>query len=635
MLEKVIRAISEYELLKKGQGVVVGLSGGADSVALLVSLLACSKKMELSVYAAHLNHCIRGESAKADEQFVRELCEFYGVPLFCESIDVPYLASRNGETLEQAGRNVRYDFLERARIKFGADKIAVAHHMDDQAESIMLHLTRGSGLLGLGGMQVKRGNIIRPLLFVRRAQIEAYLAENGIVYHTDETNLVADSSRNKLRLEVIPYIEKNMNSAIVPTLCRLGELLRRDEDYLDAEAKEALNRARRGAGFDRKMISALHFAIKSRVIRLALAEIGAVTDIEFIHIESIIALLDARTGARLDLPQCQAWISYDKIFFGRIKSGEEFSYPLIIGGVTRTPLGTFEAKLIDMCRIEENPYVAYLDADEAEKLELCVRTRKQGDRFFPLGAPGTKKLKDFFIDKKVPREERGMALVCAGNEVCFVPGFTISENLKVNENTKKILCIKYYDNKSITEMCKTDMKNDIQSILLDEATIQEKVKELGKQITEDYADKNVLVVCILKGSSIFFADLCRNIDCRMEMDFMSISSYGNGHKTSGVVRIAKDLDTSITGRHVLIVEDIMDSGLTLNHLTELLKSRMPASLKIVALLDKPERRQCDITPDYKGFEIPNEFAVGYGLDYAGCYRNLPYIGILKREVYGG
>lgn len=635
MIEKVMSTITEYSLLKEGQGVVVGVSGGADSVALLVSLLSASQKMGFSVYAAHLNHCIRENGAVADEQFVRELCEFYGVPLFCESVDVPYLASKNGETVEQAGRNVRYDFLERARIRFGADKIAVAHHMDDQAESILLHLIRGSGLAGLTGMQVKRGKIIRPLLFIRRKQIEDYLQDNGIVYHTDETNLVADGSRNKLRLEIIPYIEKNLNGAIVPTLCRLGDILKKDEDYLDGEARFMLNSVRRGGGFDRKIISMLHDAIKARVIRLALSEAGAVTDIEAIHIESIMGLLEARTGARLHLPGIEAWTSYDKIFFGTMRSNEEFSYPLVLEGITKTPLGIFESKIIDVCEIEKNANVAYFDADEVSKLQLVVRTRQNGDRIFPFGAPGSRKLKEFFIDKKVPRDERNIALVCAENEVCFVPGFTISDKLKVTEKTSKILKITYYDKKTGTELLRTNMKDDIQSVLLDEETIQKKVAELGKQISEDYADKNVLLVCILKGSSIFYADLCRQIDCKMEMDFMSLSSYGNGHKTSGIVRIAKDLDTSITGRHVLIVEDIMDSGLTLNHLTTLLKSRQPASLKVVCLLDKPERRECEIVPDYKGFEIPNEFAVGYGLDYAGCYRNLPYIGVLKREVYGG
>lgn len=176
---------------------------------------------------------------------------------------------------------------------------------------------------------------------------------------------------------------------------------------------------------------------------------------------------------------------------------------------------------------------------------------------------------------------------------------------------------------------RTDMNRDIHHVLVSEEQIRQRVREMGAQISEDYDGKDVVLVCILKGAVIFFADLARAITCHMEMDFLSISSYGNNTKTSGIVRISKDMDTSITGRHVLLVEDIMDSGLTLNHLTHLLKAREPASLKIACLLDKPERRECAITPDYVGFVIPNEFVLGYGLDYEQRYRNLPYVGVMQ------
>lgn len=180
---------------------------------------------------------------------------------------------------------------------------------------------------------------------------------------------------------------------------------------------------------------------------------------------------------------------------------------------------------------------------------------------------------------------------------------------------------------------KTDLNRDIQKVLLDEAAIAKRVRELGADISEDYEGKNVILICILKGAVHFFSDLSRQITCHMEMDFMAISSYGNSSKTSGVVRIVKDLDTSITGRHVLIVEDIMDSGLTMLHLVTLLRARQPASVKIACLLDKPQRRECEITPDYTGFVIPNAFVVGYGLDCEGFYRNLPYVGVMKPEIY--
>lgn len=180
---------------------------------------------------------------------------------------------------------------------------------------------------------------------------------------------------------------------------------------------------------------------------------------------------------------------------------------------------------------------------------------------------------------------------------------------------------------------KTGLSNDIKYVLISEEQLKKRVEELANQLLAEYRGKNPIFLCILKGSVHFFSDLTRAFNDYCEIDFLAISSYGNARKTSGIVRINKDLDMSITGRHVIIVEDIMDSGLTLSHLTSVLKAREPASLKIVSLLDKPERRECAITPDYFGFVIPNEFVVGYGLDFAGTYRNLNYVGVLKPEVY--
>ena len=177
------------------------------------------------------------------------------------------------------------------------------------------------------------------------------------------------------------------------------------------------------------------------------------------------------------------------------------------------------------------------------------------------------------------------------------------------------------------------MVNDVQEILLSEEKIDLKIKELGKLISEEYAGKDLLVIGVLKGSVIFVSDLVRNISIPCEIDFMSVSSYGASSESSGVVRILKDLDQDIEGKNVIIAEDIIDSGITLDYLVDFLKARKPKSIEIVTLLSKPARRKVDINVKYIGFEVPDEFLVGYGLDYANRYRNLPFVGILKREVY--
>ncbi len=181
---------------------------------------------------------------------------------------------------------------------------------------------------------------------------------------------------------------------------------------------------------------------------------------------------------------------------------------------------------------------------------------------------------------------------------------------------------------------KVSLHQDIAKVLVDEVSLRQRVRELGEIINREYAHKDLLLVSVLKGSIIFMADLIRAITIPHEIDFMATSSYGAGVSSSGVVRILKDLNTSIEGRNVIIVEDIIDSGHTLNYLARILQERRPASLRIMTLLDKPERREVDIRVDWVGFSIPNEFVVGYGLDYNEIYRNLPYIGVLKPSVYG-
>ena len=177
------------------------------------------------------------------------------------------------------------------------------------------------------------------------------------------------------------------------------------------------------------------------------------------------------------------------------------------------------------------------------------------------------------------------------------------------------------------------LENDIEQILINEEDLGKRVQELGKQIAADYADKELLMVCILRGAAVFYADLARAIDLPLHMNFMAVSSYANAAESSGAVRIYYDLNEDIKGRDVLIVEDIIDTGLTLKYLCENLAARRPASLKTCCLLDKPARRKVDFSPDYIGFEVPDEFIIGYGIDYAEGYRNLPYIASLKHEVY--
>ena len=446
MRQRVADFIAQHDLLRAGASAVVGVSGGADSVALLHMLTALAPSMGFTVCAAHFNHGIRGAAADADEAFVQRLCARLGVPLFCGQADVPSLAESRGQTLEQAAREARYAFLEEARVHFGADVIAVAHHMDDQAETLLLHLARGAGLAGLVGMKARRGRVIRPLLPLRRSEIEAYLSQEGLSFCTDETNLLRDSTRNRIRLDVLPYLAEHVNPAIVPALCAASELLAQDEAYLCEAAGQGLLAVQRGENaYDRAALAALPPALLGRAVRMALAAAGAEKDIERTHVEQVIALLQGRTGARLYLPGVDVWVDYALLCVGRLpeEAPEPFEVPLVRAGETCTEKGVFLAEKVPPERFVRDPFIACFDLDKLPAEGLSVRSRRPGDRFFPLNAPGRRKLKEFFIDRKVPRAEREVPLIACGQEILFVPGFSVADTVKVDAKTARILRVTY------------------------------------------------------------------------------------------------------------------------------------------------------------------------------------------------
>lgn len=443
MRDKIENFILQHKLIVPGDKVLIGLSGGGDSVALLHILKSLSSRLGFTLCAAHLNHGIRGRAAQEDAEFVHDLCDFYGIRAYGGYADIPKLARQRGETLEQAGRMLRYDFLQQAKAFFDADKIAVAHHMDDQAESIMLHLLRGSGLKGLCGMAPMRGDIIRPLLCVCKADIEAYLAAENLPFCTDETNLIAEGSRNRLRLEALPYLTREFNPRLVNSLCAMGELLSDDEEYICAIAKRELDSARRQGGFDRAQLAKLPRSVLSRCIRISLNEIGALTDAERIHTEAIMQLLSARTGARIEIPGADVWVSYELICFGHYKQEHgDWETPLNMAGETITPAGTFR---ITPCAPKDRPKDNYSACIDADKLPACTvaRQRQPGDRFRRINAPGSKKLKEHYIDAKLPREKREFALIAAGNNALFVPGLGAAESVKLDADSQNAVRIEF------------------------------------------------------------------------------------------------------------------------------------------------------------------------------------------------
>lgn len=419
--------------------VLVALSGGADSTALLLSMHDLQQEGKIGgLFAAHLNHGIRGEAALRDQQFCEVLCRKHAIPFYTETADVPSYAKAHGQSLEQAAREVRYAFLERARDHFGANAIATAHHRDDQAETVLLHLIRGSGLTGLGGMKPRNGLLIRPMLSISRAEILEFLSARDADYCEDETNAENNALRNRIRNELLPLLS-TYNPAIAESLNKTATLIAQDEAYLADIADEMEQSISIDTGLDRASLLTLPRPIAARIIRKRIYSLdGNVTETD---IRRVLALAQAQTGTKIELPNgFHAWTDASALHIGRYSEPEAYETPFIIGREITTPYGTLTSERVNDWHLPKDGMEAYLDLAKLPD-ELVVRSRRDGDRFFPIGAPGGRKLSDVFTDKKIPKERRNLPLLCRGSEVYYAAGLTIAQSVKVTPESREILHI--------------------------------------------------------------------------------------------------------------------------------------------------------------------------------------------------
>lgn len=412
MLETVKQTIAEWRMLETGEPVLAALSGGADSVALLRVLLA----LGYPVRAFHLNHCLRGAESDRDEVFCRTLCERLGVPLTVERIDVGAWAAQAGEGVEAAARCIRYERL--AAAAQGA-KIATAHTADDNLETMLFHLSRGTGPKGLAGIPPVRGDIIRPLIGVERAQVEAYLTELGQDFVTDSTNLSGDYTRNRIRHEVVPVL-RQINPAVCGAAVRLSGLLRQDEAFLREQAEACLTRAARPDGtWETAPLREAHPAVRSRALRRMAAQSGMpMRDFTAQHVQALEGLLETDDpSAECDLPHgyC-ARREYGAVRLGKRETlPERCEIPLAVPfegtiwqGAVRLSLRPLEKNAV----FYKSFNTFCVDCGTIDSGSLCVRTRCAGDRLRLTGNGGSRTLKKLMIDRKIPRLRRdGLAVV--------------------------------------------------------------------------------------------------------------------------------------------------------------------------------------------------------------------------------
>ncbi len=475
--QRVSAFMNKFHMINPGEKVIIALSGGADSVCLFHMLLKMRETMGFCVEAVHVNHMLR-EAAPRDEKFVKELCERKEVPLHILRADVEAVAKQKKQALEEAGRDIRYDYFAKTAKQTGAQKIAVAHHANDQAETILFHLCRGSGIEGLGGIRPVRDDIIRPLLCLSREEIEEYLSYIGEAYVTDETNQQNVYSRNRIRNEIIPMLERQLCTETVSHMAHTGEVVWQACDFIQQQLEKAIEECVSEDGVRLRLeltpFAALHPYLQGEVLRESIIRFaGQKKDIAAVHVDALRNLKDLQVGSRCQLPYgIEVQKSYESLIFSKGMPKEEtFCVEIQTIALERTwqlqkqtektgeqmqtqsedaviSVNLPDGKVLRMQVMDYDPnraiptniYTKWLDYDKMEE-PLMIRTTREGD-FFYFNDKNRKFVKDYMVNEKIPQAERaGSILVASGNHMAYFVGKRISNYFKTDQNTKRVLVI--------------------------------------------------------------------------------------------------------------------------------------------------------------------------------------------------
>ncbi len=458
MIEKVLKTIKDKNLIEENDHVIVGVSGGPDSISVLHILNELKKELNIELTVVHINHCLRGKLADDDEAYTKDFCEKLNIPCYTFKKNIKKLSKKSTKSEEEIGREERYKAFREIKKKVKANKIAVAQNLNDQGETVLFRLIRGSGLDGLAAINYKRDDIIRPLLDITRSEIEEYCQANDLKPRTDHTNNEAIYTRNKIRLELLPYIKEHFNGNIEQTLWQTAKVLNEDKQFIQdymSQYDQDIIVSNQMATIKKEIFDSMHIAIQKRMILYIADKIDQRKDIGAIHITNVINLINEdNTSKGIDLPNgLRIRIGYDDIIFENTQAQNEeelFVYTLPIEETTEIP--EINAKIhlrIVEKGIHEIPNrndIKMFNYDLIDK-KLLVRTRREGDLFQPIGMKGTKKLKNFLIDEKIPKEKRAqIPLLCSGKDIIWVVGYRMSEKYKVTIETKKILIAEFDQN---------------------------------------------------------------------------------------------------------------------------------------------------------------------------------------------
>lgn len=466
---KIKKTLVDHKMIEPGDIILLGVSGGPDSIAMLHGLIELRQELGIELAIAHLNHSARGAESDRDARFVKDLGGTLQIKTLIEKKDVAAEQATSKNSFQETARDIRLEFLQGAMNQIGANKIALGHTSDDQAETVLMNLLRGSGPKGVGGMNPVRLPYIRPLFYCSRAEVVGYLNEREIPYCEDSSNEKTDYLRNRIRLELIPLLRKSYNPRITESLFEASGIFRAEDAYLktleDHEFDRAVSRSEEKGVLKVHIeyFTALPLALKRRLVRKAIQTIkGDLRRISFFHIQEVLHLFEkSLKGKRIDLPDgVEVLCSGDHVEFKRIDGSNsriltvdanetsDWVKPLSIPGEThieKTDL-TLKAEIIDPSGkgfSADQGNQAFLDFEKTGR-DLVVRFFHAGDRLQPLGMKGTKKLKSLFIDEKVPQEIRSRIpiLTTGDNDIIWVYGMRIADTYRVTSETSKVLFIK-------------------------------------------------------------------------------------------------------------------------------------------------------------------------------------------------
>ena len=458
--KKVIEYIKKHELIQEEERVVLGLSGGADSVCLLLMLLACKEELRFSMEAVHVHHGIR-KDADEDVAFVKALCERYSVPCHVYYEDVPAYAEKEGLSEEEAGRNVRYQAFRKALYVSGKKGvIATAHHMNDQAETLLFKLFRGSGLQGLCGIRPKNGDVIRPLLCLTRDEIELFLKESGETYCTDKTNESLMYARNRIRHKILPYATEEICVGTVEHLGKTAEIMQELECFVQGQTEKAFyecvtDETKGICLLVEKLLQQDTFLQKQLLMYAIVKQTGSKKDITAVHVEDIIKLLYKTGNGSLDLPYgLQVRKEFGKLIFQTTQEAGCFPAPrgrlvseiILLTDMERCMQVFGSTEIQDILKsVEQKTYTKWFDYDKISEIPT-LRNRQRGDYLTIDEKLSHKKLKDYLIQEKVPKDMREkLLLVADGSHIMWVIGRRISSYYKVTTETKRILVLSYIE----------------------------------------------------------------------------------------------------------------------------------------------------------------------------------------------